>query len=86
MRSQLILFGYFFVYTLACIIPTPVTQFVDFSYLEIVIDNFITLTINVKLKPQFTSHFQKIVHKLAICTLTILTLTTYICKYMVITL
>ena len=88
MQSQLMLFVllYLFVYTVACMIPTPVTQFVDFSKLEIVIDNFNTLKINVKLKPQLTSHFQKIIYKLAMRILPILTLTTYTCKYMVIAL
>ena len=43
------------------------------------------LKINVKLKHQITAHFEKILYKLTLCTQTILTLTTYNCNHMAIT-
>ena len=49
-----------------------------------VIDNVNILKINVKLKHQITAHFEKILHKLPLCTITILTLTTYTCNHMAI--
>ena len=66
-------------------IPIPVVQFIHFFY-STVIDNVNILKINIKLKTQFTAHFEKILHKLPLsCTLTILTLTTYTCNPMAIT-
>ena len=64
--------------------PMPVMQFINF-FLSIVIENVNILKINVKLKHQFTAHTEKILHKLHLCTLTTLTLTTYTCHHMVIT-
>ena len=73
-----------FVYTVACMIPIPVMQFINF-FLSKVTDNVNILKINVKLKHQFTAHFEKILHKLPVCTLIILTLTIYTCNHMAIT-
>ena len=58
-------FGFFFIYmyTEACMIPIPVKQFINF-FKSTVIDNVNILKINVKLKHQFTEHFEKILHKL----------------------
>ena len=71
-------FGLFFVYTVACMIQIPVMQFINFFYSIVhVIDNVNILKINDKLKIQLTAHFQKILHKLPLCTFTILILTTY---------
>ena len=61
-------------------IPIPVMQFINF-FLPSVIDNVNILKINVKLKHKFTAHFEKILLKLPLCTLTILTLTTYTCNH-----
>ena len=63
-------------------IPMQVMQFINFFY-SIVIDNVNILKINVKLKHQFTAHFEKILHN--VCTFTILTSTTYHCNHMAIT-
>ena len=65
-------------------IPIPVMQFINFI-LSIVIDDVNILEINVKLRHQFSAKFQKILHKLPLCTLTILTLTTYAYNHMLIT-
>ena len=62
-------------------IPITELQFINF-FLSSVIDNVNILKINVKLKHQFTAHFKKILNKLHLCTLTILTLITYNCNYM----
>ena len=48
-------------------IPIPVIHFINFVYTA-VIDNVNILKINVKLKHQFTAHFEKILHKLPLCT------------------
>ena len=56
-------------------IPIPVMQFINF-FQSTVIDNVNILKINVQLKHQCTVHFEKILHKLPLCTLTIVTLTT----------
>ena len=74
------LFFIIFIYTVACMIPIPVMQFINLL-LSPVIDNVNILNINVKLKHQFTAHFKKFLHKLPLCTLTILTLTTYTCNH-----
>ena len=65
-------------------IPIQVMQFINFFY-STVIDNVNILKISVKLKHQFTAHFEEILHKLPLCTLTIWTLTTYTCNHMAIT-
>ena len=54
---------FFLIYTVACMIPIPVMQFINFFY-STLIDNVIILKINVKLKHQLTAHFEKILHKL----------------------
>ena len=64
--------------------PMPVMQFTNFCF-SIVIENVNILKINVKFKHQFTAHIEKILHKLHLFTLTTLTLTTYTCNDMVIT-
>ena len=81
-KVQLMHFGYVFINTVACMILTPVMQFTNFFFFFFsVIDNVNILIINVKLKHRFTDHFKKILHKLHLCTLTILTLTTYTCNH-----
>ena len=64
--------------------PMPVMQFINFFF-SMLIENVNILKINVKLKHQFTAHIEKIPHKLHLFTLTTLTLTTYTCHHMVIT-
>ena len=65
-------------------IPMPAMQFINLFF-STVTDNANILKIKVKLKNQFTAHFEKILNKLPLCTLTILTLTTYTCNHMAIT-
>ena len=65
-------------------IPISEMQFINF-FESIVIDNVNIMEIDVKLNHQFTAHFKKMLHKLHSCTLTILTLTTYNCNHMEIT-
>ena len=66
--------------------PIPVMQFINFFYSTVIVSANI-LNINVKLKHQFTAHFEKKspLSYLYVRTLTILTLTTYTCNHMVIT-
>ena len=61
-------------------IPYPATKFVDFFLLK-VIDNFNISQTKVKFEHQFTTPFQKHLHKLPFCTLSLLILTTYTDNY-----
>ena len=47
-----------------------------------VIGNVNILKTNVNLKHQFTAKFENLLHKLPLCTLTILTLAAYTCNHM----
>ena len=51
-------------------------EFIDFFELK-VIDNFNSSKINVKFEHQFIVPFKKHLHKLPLCTLSLLILTTY---------
>ena len=55
--------------------PKPVTHSIDLFFKSIVIDNLHISKINVKIKHMFTAPFQKHLHKLPLCILSILTLT-----------
>ena len=52
------------------------TEFIDFLYIK-VIDNITISKVNIKFEHQFTAPFQKHLHKLPLCTLSLLILTTY---------
>ena len=65
-------------------IPMPEMQLINI-FSTVVIDNVNNLEKNVKLKHQFTAHFENIFRKLSLCTLRILTLTTCTCSHMAIT-
>ena len=71
-------------YTVAYMIPKPVVQFINF-FCSTVLENVNVLKINVKLNHQFTAHFEKFLHKLPLCTLTILTLAAFTCNHTAIT-
>ena len=76
---QLMLLGIFCIYT----VPIPVLQIINFLY-STVIDDVNVLKINVNLSISLQLILKKNLHKLQLCTLTILTLTTYTCNHMAI--